>query len=245
MRLANIWAGYGKSPVLNGVDLELERGISYMLMGPSGSGKTTLLKLIVGFIVPSKGEMEIFGAQTVQGTRTHRDDRLSIGYIPQNLGLIRNLTVVENTLMGSLARLSLVSAVTKTYPAEELNRAREALEMVGLHDKEDKKIYELSGGEKQRVAIARSLVQRPTLLLADELVSDLDYVKAREIMEMIVKAKRRLDMTTLVVSHDIHLSKYYGDRVGIMKNGRILAELEASTIDEKTIVNLFNHEGQE
>jgi phosphonate transport system ATP-binding protein len=148
-----------------------------------------------------------------------------IGYIPQNLGLVKNLNVLENTLIGSLPRVDKLKSIFKIFPDKEIDEANKILHMVGLEDKTCRKAYQLSGGEKRRVAIARALMQKPNILLADEIVSELDHVTAIEIMELISEAKRRINLTAIMIHHDMNLALEYADRVAVIKEGEKILEI--------------------
>jgi phosphonate transport system ATP-binding protein len=147
----------------------------------------------------------------------------NIGYIPQSLGLIKNITVLENTLIGALPRLGKIHALLKIFPEEEIREAKKILKQVGLEGKEYRKAYMLSGGEKRRVAIARTFMQKPTLLLADEIVSELDSVTAREIMNLIADAQKTMNLTAIMVHRSTTLE--YANRVAVIKEGEKILEI--------------------
>jgi len=111
------------------------------------------------------------------------------------------------------------------FPEEEIQEAKKILKLVGLSGKEERKTYMLSGGEKRRVAIARALMQKPTILLADEIVSELDHVTAREIMNLIVDAQKRMNLTAIMVHHDMQLALEYANRVAVIKDGEKILEI--------------------
>ncbi len=169
VQLSGVKVMYSDRCVLQDVSLEVEEGESYFIIGPSGSGKTTLLKTINGLVTPSEGKVTVFGLE-INGHSHLSAVRKRIGYIPQNLGLVRNLTVTENVLLGALPRTRPFFSLVKHFSDEDLDISVDALRAVGLEDQGHKKVYSLSGGEMQRVAIARTLLQRPSILLADELV---------------------------------------------------------------------------
>jgi len=149
----------------------------------------------------------------------------TIGYIPQSLGLVKNITVLENTLLGALPRLTKLQSLLKKFPEHEIKEAERILNLVGLSGKEDRKTYMISGGEKRRVAIARALMQKPTILLADEIVSELDYVTAHEIMDLVADAQKRMNLTAIMVHHDMQLALEYANRVAVIKEGKKVLEI--------------------
>ena len=138
------------------------------------------------------------------------------GYIPQNLGLIKNSTVLENILIGALPRVGGFNSFFKRFSDLEIDNAKKILKQVGLEGKAERKVYMLSGGEKRRVAIARALVQKPEIILADEIVSELDHVTAREIMDVLAEAQATMNLTAIMVHHDLQLALEYADRVAVI-----------------------------
>ena len=209
-----------KSFALKGVNMSIERGTNYAVVGQSGSGKSTLLKLMNGMMIPSNGTIKIDYVTPKMTDKKFKKMMHTIGYIPQSLGLVKNITVLENILIGALPRIGKIQSLLKKFPEDELMEARRILQLVGLGDKEDRKTYMLSGGEKRRVAIARALMQKPTILLADEIVSELDHVTAREIMNLITDAQKTMNLTAIMVHHDMQLALEYADRVAVIKERR-------------------------
>ena len=222
----DVWTSYdSKSFALKGINLSIDRGTNYAIVGQSGSGKSTLLKLMNGMMTPSKGTIKIDYQTPNMNDKKFKSLMHKIGYIPQSLGLIKNISVLENTLVGALPRLSKVQSLFKIYPEEEIQEAKKILKLVGLSGKEERKAYMLSGGEKRRVAIARALMQKPTILLADEIVSELDHVTAKEIMNLILDAQKRMNLTAIMVHHDMHLALEYANRVAVIKEGEKVLEI--------------------
>jgi len=207
IQMNDVWTSYdSKIFTLKGINLSIDRGTNYAIVGQSGSGKSTLLKLLNGMMIPSKGTIKIDYQTPNMNDKKFKSMMHKIGYIPQNLGLIKNITVLENTLIGALPRLKKIQSLLKIFPEEEINEAKRILKLVGLSGKEERKTYMLSGGEKRRVAIARALMQKPTILLADEIVSELDHVTAKEIMNLIADAQKRMNLTAIMVHHDMQLA---------------------------------------
>jgi phosphonate transport system ATP-binding protein len=233
--LEGVSAGYGRQPpILRDLDLTLPQGESWAILGPSGGGKTTLLRLVLGAIEPRSGR--VLRPCVPEEKRAGRG---AIGYIPQNLGLLRNLTVLENTLLGALSRLSWWRSPLGRFPAEEVARAEEALAAVGLADRCGARVDTLSGGQRRRVAIARALVQQPRLLLADEFLAELDRVTAREIIALLHKIRAETGMTVLFVDHDVETACRIADRVAVLVAGRKVCELEPGEETAALVCDLY------
>ena len=233
IQMSNVWTSYdSKNFALEGINLSIDRGTNYAIIGQSGSGKSTLLKLMNGMMIPSKGTIKIDYVSPDMKNKKFKNMMHTIGYIPQSLGLVKNITVLENTLLGALPRLTKLQSLLKKFPEHEIKEAERILKLVGLSGKEDRKAHMISGGEKRRVAIARALMQKPTILLADEIVSELDYVTAHEIMDLIAEAQKRMNLTAIMVHHDMQLALEYANRVAIIKEGKKVLEIgvEGDTI---------------
>ncbi len=219
LRVKGLWFAYREADwVLKNVCLSVPQGQITMLMGPSGTGKTTLLKLMAGILTPTRGHIEV-----LDHTITHQSQRaLSslIGYIPQQLGLVRNLTALENVLMGALGRCG-NGALLGLFPKTEIHRARAAIELMGIADKTDEKVFRLSGGQRQRVAIARTLLQHPRVVVADEFVSDLDMALALEILSRIRRAAEQEKITFVMSMHRQGIVREFADHVVNLKAGQI------------------------
>lgn len=233
IQMSDVWTSYdSKNFALEGINISIDRGTNYAIIGQSGSGKSTLLKLMNGMMIPSKGTIKIDYVSPNMNNKKFKNMMHTIGYIPQSLGLIKNITVLENTLIGALPRLTKLQSLLKKFPEHEIKEAKRILNLVGLSGKEDRKAYMISGGEKRRVAIARALMQKPTILLADEIVSELDYVTAHEIMDLIAEAQKRMNLTAIMVHHDMQLALEYANRVAVIKEGKKILEIgvEGDTI---------------
>ena len=233
IQMNDVWTSYdSKNFALDGINVSIDRGTNYAIVGQSGSGKSTLLKLMNGMMIPSKGTIKIDYITPNMNDKKFKKMMHTIGYIPQNLGLVKNSTVLENILIGALPRLGKVQSFFKKFPENEIKEAKKIISQVGLSGKEERKAYMLSGGEKRRVAIARALMQHPTILLADEIVSELDHVTAREIMDLIADAQKSMNLTAIMVHHDMQLALEYANRVAVIKEGQKILEIgvEGDTI---------------
>jgi len=226
VQMNNVWASYdSKNYVLREITLSIDNGVNYAIVGQSGSGKSTLLKLMNGMMKPSKGQVKINYQTPDILDKKFKRVMSKIGYIPQSLGLIKNLTVIDNVLIGALPRIGKLKSFFKMFPENEIKEAEKIIKLVGLEDKLERKAYMLSGGEKRRVAIARALVQKPELLLADEIVSELDHVTAREIMNLVADAQRTFNLTSVMVHHNMQLALEYANRVAVIKEGQKILEI--------------------
>jgi phospholipid/cholesterol/gamma-HCH transport system ATP-binding protein len=198
--------------VLKGLDFEVQPGEIFVLMGPSGSGKTVLLKHLIGLETPDAGEILIEG-ESIQLPEVMSKHRMALVF--QSGALLNSLTVGEN--------VGLYLSEHQLLPPDQIARiVAEKLEGVGLKGTEDRMPSELSGGMKKRVAIARALVIEPQLILYDEPTSELDPLSAVVIAEEILDLKERIQVTSLVVSHDRDLAFGVADRIAVINEGRIL-----------------------
>jgi putative ABC transport system ATP-binding protein len=203
--------------VLSGVDAEVQRGERVAILGPSGSGKSTLLNLVSGIDLPDAGIVRIGGVDLTALSEHERTlfRRRHLGFIFQFFNLLPTLTVMENLLLP----LELKGAVG----ADEEDRATKLLESVGLGDRAGAFPDRLSGGEQQRVAVARALVHEPTLVLADEPTGNLDEDTAQLVADLLERLVRGRGHTLLVVTHSRELAGRM-DRVLRLDHGRLVAE---------------------
>lgn len=226
IQMNDVWSAYdAKSYALKSIKLSIDKGTNYAIVGVSGSGKSTLIKLLNGMMRPSRGVIKINYQTPDFRNKEYRKMMYKIGYIPQTLGLVKNLSVKENILVGALPRVGKIKSFFGSFPKEEYDNVHQILDMVGLSDKIERQVHMLSGGEKRRVAIARALIQKPDILLADEIVSELDHVTAREIMDLVADAQKRIGLTAVMVHHDIKLALEYANRVAVIKEGQKILEI--------------------
>jgi phosphonate transport system ATP-binding protein len=214
------------------VDLDVQSGQITMLLGRSGSGKTTLLKLLAGVLKPQRGAIDAMAG--VNGARS----AWRLAYIPQTLGLVRNMTTLENTLAGALSTTNTFASLFKVFPRETLRQAKDVLADLGLGTKTNAKIHELSGGERQRVAIARALMLQPDLILADEFVSQLDPVTSEEILDN-MRSIAAKGVGLLITTHETDAVAQYADDVYVMQRGRITFRGKALDMTEPQMVSLL------
>jgi len=208
--------GNGEQLALNEIDLEIENGEFVFLVGPSGSGKTTIIKLLTGEVSPLRGEMEVNGFQ-LKGIRRSKLPKLrrTLGVIFQDFRLIEDKTVYENVAFA----MRVLGAGKKKI--EE--RVPYVLELVGLSGREKRRPLELSGGEQQRVSVARALVNNPSMIIADEPTGNLDPVRSLELMMLLQKINEQ-GTTCLVVTHEKELVNAFSKRVVAIDGGRIMSD---------------------
>lgn len=224
-------AGYQRGrAVLHDVSFTVPAGAWWAVVGPSGCGKTTLLRAVLGVLKPTSGAVR---RPAVNGARN------ALGYIPQQLGLVRNLSVRENVLLGGLGRVGPWRSLLGRFTATEVSAADVALAEVGLGGRGDDRTTELSGGERRRVAIARAIIQRPRLLIADEFLAELDPITSAAIVTVLQRLREATGMTILCVEHDLHAAAAAADRVVVMASGRKLREVGTAELQSADTTSLL------
>jgi zinc transport system ATP-binding protein len=209
LEIKNLYFKYDKEWILEDINLELEDGEFLAIIGPNGGGKTTLLKLILGFLKPDKGEIKIYGKSPIEA-------RHLIGYVPQytTFSLDIPITVFDIVLQGKLSKGKFF------YSKEDKQKALKMLEKLNIVHLKDKKIKDLSGGQRQKVLIARALVTEPKILIMDEPTSAIDIKGQKEILDLI----ESLDITRIVVSHDVKILFKEVDKIAYINKIAIIHE---------------------
>lgn len=192
--------GRKKIEVLHGVDMEVGQGEFLSIVGASGSGKSTLLHILGGLDRPDEGQLEVDGSLLTRlgGLALSRFRNRSVGFVFQAYHLFPELDALEN--------VALPARIARSPVRDVEAKAKQWLERVGLSKRMDHRPYELSGGEQQRVAIARSLINDPTLLLADEPTGNLDSETGTEIMDLLLELKAECQLTLIMATHDQHMA---------------------------------------
>ncbi len=209
--------GEGRFQVLKGVDVTLNPGELTLLMGPSGSGKTTLLSILGCILTPTEGELMI-GGDTAHGLNAEKlaaVRRRHVGFVFQSYNLFPTMTALENVL--------LALDVRNARSADPVRAAKNALEAVGLGHRINAYPSKLSGGEKQRVAMARALAGSPSVILADEPTAALDSENGKAVMELLARVAQNPTRAVLAVTHD-HRTLAYADRIIRIEDGRISSD---------------------
>ena len=210
LSLKNVSKRYKDISAVDDVSIEIQSGEFFSILWPSGCGKTTLLRMVAGFESPTTGSILLDGKDITASLPQHR----GIGMVFQNYALFPHMTVLRNVAFG---------LETKRLPKEEIrNRVEKMLDSVHLMHKIDTPVSHLSGGEQQRVAVARSLVVEPSALLFDEPLSNLDVALRLSTREEIRALQRRTRITTIYVTHDQSEAMSLSDRIAVMKGGRVV-----------------------
>ena len=215
-----LYKTFGKTnPVLQGVDLSVQKGENLVVLGKSGSGKSVAIKCMVGLIQPDKGKISLFGTDIASlNAKDLNLVRIRVGFLFQNSALYDSMTVREN-LAFPLKRHN------KKMPAKEVETTiMDVLESVGLAEAVDKMPSELSGGMRKRIGLARTLILKPEIILYDEPTTGLDTITSREISELILEVQKKYKTTSVIITHDMACARLTGDRLVILKDGVIAAE---------------------
>jgi phospholipid/cholesterol/gamma-HCH transport system ATP-binding protein len=208
---------FGTHPVLDGVNLLIEKGESVVIIGRSGGGKSVLLKHLIGLLKPDSGEVLIEGEDIVPlNERELLRVRRRFGMLFQSAALFDSMTVAEN--------IAFAFRRDRSLPKEKIRqKVAQMLEMVDLPGTEDKNTSELSGGMKKRVGLARAIIYEPEIILYDEPTTGLDPIASDSIDKLILRVRDRLDVTTVVVTHDMRSARRLGQRIMLLHNQRIYA----------------------
>lgn len=240
LELKNISKSYGKIELLSSLSLVIEEGEKVALIGPSGSGKTSLLNIVSNRIGVDSGEVLIFG----KNIKSYDSPTLSkqIGMVRQSLDLVPQLSVINNVLAGRLSDWSLLKSLVSLVFPREKEKAMSALREVGIEDKYDKRTSNLSGGEQQRVAIARLLLQDSKVILADEPVASLDPARAEDVLRLISDIVERNGKTFVASIHSVEYAKKYFTRVVGLRNGQVEFDIRTSELDQEKLQKLYELE---
>jgi len=224
--LREVWVAYGKTPALRGVSLQVEQGELLGLFGHNGAGKSALLRTLLGLVSVQSGEVFVEGVPVHQRYPPHLRQR--IGYVPQILRVDAGAPVSARdvVMMGQYAQIGW-GRLPSWQHHEAANRALQAM---GIAHLADKPFGHLSGGEQQRVLLARALAQSPRLLLMDEPTNSVDWQFVRDLRKLIREVHEANALTTIVVSHDAPFLAGLCDRVVLMEGGKTLAEMPASAL---------------
>lgn len=225
IHIKDLYKRFGKNHVLNGFNMKLYKGENLVVMGKSGSGKSVMIKCLVGLMQPDSGYISVMGNEIKLLDRATLDIlRSEIGFLFQGSALYDSMTVRENLEFPMRRHKEKLGNISDTTPL-----VLEALESVGLADAIDLMPEELSGGMKRRVALARTLILRPKIILYDEPTSGLDPITSKEIIELMRSIQKKYGTSSLIITHDVDCARVISERMILLVNGINYAE---GTYDE-------------
>lgn len=230
----------GTVTALAGVDLRVTAGERVAVIGPSGAGKSSLIGLLNGTVAATSGRVEVLGSRFTSASSAEiRRAQRRIGTVHQRFDLVEQLSVVHNVNAGRLGGWPLWKAVLSLAAPRGVVEAQAALDRVGIGAKVRQRAGDLSGGEQQRVAIARVLVQRPLLVLADEPVASLDPARGREVIELLLDLTGELGTTLLTCLHDVGMALGSFERVLGLRAGTVVFDRPPSAVSDGDIRDLY------
>jgi phosphonate transport system ATP-binding protein len=241
VRLDGLSKQFPNGPLaLDSVTFSVPRGQLLCLIGLSGSGKSTLLRHLNGLHHPTGGEVEVMGLDVVRAHRSQlRQLRREVGFVFQQFGLVGRLSCLENVLSGALGRLRGPRFTTLSYSTALRRQALEHLDRVGLADRAFQRSDTLSGGQMQRVAIARTLMQQPTLLLADEPVASLDPESSAQVMDVLFRIVVEDQLTVICTLHQVELAMGWANRIVGLRDGRMVLDRAVSDLGEDEVMDVY------
>jgi phosphonate transport system ATP-binding protein len=247
LEVAGLRKAFGKREVLQGIDLTVRSGELTVVLGANGSGKSTLLRCATRLIEPDGGAVSLCGSdlRSLSGERL-RVARRQAAMVFQQVLLVRRRSALENVTFGGLGELRLHrSFSTRLFPHELRTRAHEALERVGLAQVAHQQAGTLSGGQAQRVAVARALCQRAQVVLADEPVASLDPRAAESVMALLADVARNENLGVVAVLHQPDLARRYADRLVGFLDGRVAFDRPPDSVSDDEVETLYGHDDDE
>jgi phosphonate transport system ATP-binding protein len=253
LEIKDLHKAYGeKTRVLRGINLQIEQGEFVCIIGLSGAGKSTLLRCVNRLIEASSGAILVPRALSGLGADGAKADvlkldaeqlrllRRRVGMVFQQFNIVKRLSVIENVLSGGLGYQPRLRSMLRIFSREEKRQALTNLKRVGLLDHAYKRADQLSGGEQQRVAIARTLMQQPAIILADEPVASLDPRLSRVVLDILKRVCREDGITALVSLHALELTREYADRVIGLKQGQILFDGPPRDLTDTIVESVYH-----
>lgn len=216
--IKNLKKSFNNKPVLKNINIDIKRGENIVVLGKSGQGKSVTLKCIVGMCEADEGTIEVLGKNVATLNETElKNLRTKIGFLFQGGALYDSMSVRENL---SFALTRVMGVTDKKIIATKIE---ETLSSVGLESAIDKMPSELSGGMKKRIALARTIIVNPEIILYDEPTTGLDTITSKEISELILFTQKKYNATSIIITHDMQCAELVADRVVIMKDGEYIA----------------------
>ena len=228
----DVFIKYHNVFALQNVNVDIYQGDYIGIFGPNGSGKTTFLKTIIGLIEPNSGRVKVLGSENIRKVRSN------VGYVPQNISVKRTFpaTVLEVVEMGLFGKIGFM----RPLRTDDKKQAEEAIHMVHLEAYKNRPIGHLSGGELQKVMVARALASKPKILLLDEPTSALDFMMVQDLMKLLIELNNKLNITIIAINHHLDLLQPYCTRLLLM-DGTIIYDGKPDNPEiDNIITQIFN-----
>ena len=240
IEVKNLKKNYGDREILKDISFFIEKGEIISIIGESGAGKSTLMKCINGLEAINSGSIKFYDTDITKLREKERNSiKKQMAYVFQDLNIIDNMYVIENVLIPFLNRKNFIQVLLNRFSRAEYERALYCLEKVGIGKLAYTKAKYLSGGEKQRVAIARSIAPNVDLILADEPISSLDEKNSFQIMEIFKRINAKKNKTIILNLHNVEIAKKFSDKILALKNGEIFFFKKSSEVNENDIRQVY------
>ena len=241
--IRNLRKSYGSNHVLHGIDMDVKAGEFVVMLGLSGAGKSTLLRCMNGLNQPDSGQLQVGGIDLMR-KHSRRELARHVAMVFQHHNLVQRLSVRKNVLTGRLGQVGTLASMLQLFKQSDIALADACLQRVGLAHKADERTEALSGGQMQRVGIARALAQQPQVILADEPVASLDPKTARSVLQYLRDATRELGIAVVCNLHQVDYAREFGDRIVGLSQGRMVFDGVPAMLDEAALNAIYSGEPQ-
>ena len=237
--IRGLFKSFEENDVLQGVDMELHKGENLIVLGRSGSGKSVLIKIISGLMKPDKGTVKVLGKEVSTLNKKELTElRLKIGFLFQHSALYDSMTVRENL------EFPMLRHKRQTSRQEMKEAVEDVLDAVGLSDTSDQMPSELSGGQEKRIALARTLIMKPEIILYDEPTAGLDPLTSNEINDLINRVQEKYKTSSIIITHDLTCAKTTGDRIFMLIDGKFVRHGEFAEVfdtDDERVKGFYDY----
>ncbi|ALQ36111.1 phosphonate ABC transporter ATP-binding protein [Fusobacterium hwasookii] len=240
IEVKNLVKNYGDKEILKNISFNINKGEIISIIGESGAGKSTLMRCLNGLENINSGSIKFYDTDITKLKEKEKNSiKKQMAYVFQDLNIIDNMYVIENVLVPFLNRKNFIQVLFNKFSKQEYERALYCLEKVGISKLAYTKAKYLSGGEKQRVAIARSLAPNVDLILADEPISSLDEKNSTQIMEIFKRINIKKNKTIILNLHNVEVAKKFSDKILALKNGKIFFYKKSAEVNEDDIRKVY------